>query len=120
MESYKKVIKLFVRSSLILIAAVIFSSCSARKGIPYSEPLALKTQELKNGEVLFNGHCNSCHPGGTSGLGPAINNKPLPKFLIRFQIRHGLGVMPDFEEEVLTDEQVKDIANYLVYLRKNG
>lgn len=118
MESRKKITELLKLIMCFLI--VVTSACSARKGVPYSEPLALEEQELKNGQVLFNGHCNSCHPGGSSGLGPAINNKLLPKFLMRFQMRHGLGVMPAFKEEALTDEEVKNIAKYLVHLRKNG
>lgn len=120
MESYKKKIKILISIILLGSVALIYSSCSARKGVPYSEPVVLAKQELKNGEILFYSHCNTCHPGGTAGLGPAINNKPLPKFYIRFQVRHGLGVMPDFDENVLKDEEVKNIAKYLVYLRKNG
>lgn len=120
MESYKKGIKISVFIILIGSLAAVYSSCSVRKGVPHSEPVVLATQELKDGEILFYNYCNTCHPSGTAGVGPAINNKPLPKFLIRFQVRHGLGVMPDFDEEVLEDEQVKNIAKYLVYLRKNG
>lgn len=121
MENNKKVIEFLLKGSLIAVIMVIaVMSCSVRKGVPTSEPVVLKTEELKNGQALFNSHCNTCHPGGASGVGPAINNKPLPKFLIRFQVRHGLGVMPDFEEEILTDKEVRNIAQYLVYLRKEG
>ncbi|MGK7391120.1 MAG: c-type cytochrome [Candidatus Cyclobacteriaceae bacterium M2_1C_046] len=120
MENYKKGIKTLVFFILIGSMAAVYTSCSVRKGVPYSEPVVLPTQDLEDGQVLFYSYCNTCHPSGTAGVGLAINNKPLPKFLIRFQVRHGLGVMPDFDEEVLKDEQVKKIAKYLVYLRKNG
>lgn len=95
-----------------------FTGCSAPKILPYSEPVTLKTEELEDGRKLYDQHCATCHPGGMSGLGPAIINKPLPEFLIRFQIRNGIGVMPAFKEDVLNDEQVENIAEYLVYLRK--
>ncbi len=106
-------------SVLILIFLILkITGCSAPKIMPYSEPVTLETKELENGSKLFDHHCASCHPGGMSGLGPAIINKPLPEFLIRFQIRNGIGVMPAFKKDVLDDEQVENIAEYLVYLRK--
>lgn len=94
------------------------TGCSAPKILPYFEPVTLETKELENGRKLYHQHCATCHPGGMSGLGPAVINKPLPEFLIRFQIRNGIGVMPAFKEDVLTDEQVENIAEYVVYLRK--
>lgn len=120
MESDERKVNFIKYILSFLIILLVSFSCSVRKGVPYSDPVVLNTESLKNGEILFDSYCNSCHPGGASGLGPAINNKPLPKFLMRFQVRHGLGVMPSFKEEVIKDEEVKDIAKYLAYLRKNG
>lgn len=101
-----------------LIFGMRMSSCSAPKEAPLSRVVEMPTEELQQGRVLFNEYCASCHPGGMSGVGLAIINKPLPKPLMEFQIRNGIGVMPAFGEEVLTDEQVDNIAEYLVYLRK--
>jgi mono/diheme cytochrome c family protein len=40
-------------------------------------------------------HCHQCHPrGGDGGLRPALNNKPVPGFLVKCQVRLGLGAMP--------------------------
>lgn len=102
----------------LLVLFCGLSSCSAPKSAPPAEPLSMPTEELEQGRVSFNQYCATCHPEGMSGVGPAIINKPLPAALIRFQIRNGVGVMPGFDEEVLTDEQVEHIAEYLVYLRK--
>lgn len=62
-------------------------------------------------------HCSQCHPGGEAGVGPAINDKPLPGFLIRFQVRQGLGAMPAFSIERITDDQLTDVITYLQALR---
>lgn len=125
MESYKEkimnLIRSFLAAGLFLLPGVSilnFSSCSAPKRVPDAEVVSMPTEELKNGRILFSQHCTTCHPEGMAGVGPAIINKPLPEFLMRFQIRHGVGLMPDFDEDVLTDEQVEHIAEYLVYLRK--
>ena len=96
----------------------LLTACSARKGVPHTEPLQATTEEVRQGEILFDQSCSSCHPNGTAGLGPALNNKPLPGFAIRFQIRNGVGVMPAFKEDMISDEGTKQIVAYLKELRK--
>lgn len=105
-------------SAIILLIMSGLMSCSPRKGVPYTEPLTEVNEEVQQGKILFNNYCSTCHPNGTAGLGPALNNKPLPGFAIRFQIRHGLGVMPAFDEEQISDEDSKKIVAYLKALRK--
>lgn len=106
------------KSLAIPLVILLMAACSPRRGVPYTEPLQANSAEVQKGMVLFDSYCSPCHPGGSSGLGPAINNKPLPGFLIRFQIRHGVGAMPAFSEEVISDEQSKMIVAYLKKLRK--
>ena len=62
-------------------------------------------------------HCQRCHPGGEAGLGPAIN--PAPGFAKRFQIRHGLGAMPAFDEKIIPDKELDNVLRYLKALKKN-
>jgi mono/diheme cytochrome c family protein len=103
-----------------LAAAVVFlgACASARR----SEPITGRTLEhrtdLAEGRRVFMQQCHTCHPGGEAGLGPAINNKPLPRSLIKFQVRHGLGVMPAFKAEQLTQAELDAVAEYLVALRR--
>jgi mono/diheme cytochrome c family protein len=70
--------------------------------------------EVARGERVFMAHCHECHPGGEAGLGPALNNKPLPGFLVRYQVRHGLGAMPAFPPGEIDDG---DLDALVVYLR---
>jgi mono/diheme cytochrome c family protein len=58
-------------------------------------------------------HCQKCHPGGEGGLGPALNSNPAPQFIYRFQMRHGLGVMPAFKKDEISKRDLKDISKYL-------
>lgn len=92
---------------------------SARRGEPIRGPLALQSEKIQKGEVVFMEYCNGCHPGGETGLGPAINNKPLPGFLIKFQVRNGLGVMPAFKQEVISSEELDQMVAYLKALRRH-
>jgi hypothetical protein len=53
------------------------------------------------------------HPAAEAGPGPALSNNPAPGFVKRFQVRHGLGAMPAFKNDVISKEDVKDIMHYL-------
>lgn len=56
-------------------------------------------------------------PRWGGGLGPAVN--PVPSFGKRFQIRHGLGTMPAFGKEAISDEEIDNVLSYLKALKKN-
>lgn len=107
-----------VAGGLLLSAAVLAAGCgSARRGVPVQQPFEADTPELQRGQRVFMQFCNGCHPGGTAGVGLALNNKPLPGFVIRYQVRHGLGVMPAFSDDVISEEQLDALVAYLDALR---
>jgi mono/diheme cytochrome c family protein len=100
------------------IALLLSWGCgSARRGVPLTEPLP-QTPAVQRGQKAFMHHCHACHPGGSAGLGPALNNKPLPGSLIRFQVRNGLGAMPSVSKDHLSDEELDDLVEYVITLRK--
>ena len=109
-----------ILSLKILVFAMIIAGCgSARKSVPVSNSLNVENKEVANGRTVFMEHCQACHPHGEAGLGLALNNKPLPGFFIRFQVRNGLGVMPSFKEDVISDQALSQVVTYLKTLRKN-
>ena len=110
-----------ILSCILLCLAVILlvASCSVRRSTPIKGPVPLEDSHVRNGQIQFMAHCQKCHPAGESGLGLAINTNPAPKFIKRFQVRHGLGVMPSFGVEEISDEDLSDILSYLRALRKN-
>jgi len=65
-------------------------------------------------------HCNQCHPFGQGGLGTALNDKPAPRFLVKTQVRVGLGVMPGFSKEKISPEELDHLVDYVMALRKAG
>jgi mono/diheme cytochrome c family protein len=69
--------------------------------------------ELSRGQLVFMHECNQCHPGGAAGLGPAINDKPLPGGLIKTQVRQGLGTMPHFSQQHISDDDLSAVVAYL-------
>jgi mono/diheme cytochrome c family protein len=106
---------------LIIILLLSTAGCgSARRGEPIVGPIPLTSDTARHGQQIFMKHCQQCHPGGEAGLGPAINNKPLPGFLIRFQVRHGYGAMPAFGEDQIASEDLVALLEYLHALRKHG
>lgn len=114
-----------MKRSIIFRAAVlgcliaVGSSCgSARRGEPLTGRHTLPEAEIALGQRVFDANCAQCHPGGTAGLGPALNNKPLPGWAIRFQVRNGLGVMPAFSGEQISGKELDALVAYLVWLRR--
>lgn len=109
------------RGFLLGLLLLLTQACgSARRGEPTRGPLVLQSEKLQKGQVVFMEYCNGCHPGGETGLGPAINNKPLPGFLIKFQVRKGLGTMPGFDKEHISSSELDNLVAYLKALRRNG
>lgn len=93
-------------------------ACGAeRRGEPTGPRVTPDTAREARGEALFHRFCYQCHPGGEAGLGPAINDKPLPAFAIKTQIRKGVGAMPSFSAELLSDGDVDAIIAYLGEMR---
>ncbi|MBW3563613.1 MAG: cytochrome c [Acidobacteria bacterium] len=108
--------KRFIAALILLMSVALIHCGSARRGLPITGPMELKAEQ-RAGQVAFMRTCHQCHPNGEGGLGPAINNKPLPSWLMKFQIRQGLGAMPAFDEDVLSDQEVDQIIAYLKELR---
>lgn len=106
--------------SLLLLLVVLVNCAPAYRGEPIVGPLNTSDLQVALGQHVFDAHCHECHPGGAAGLGPGINDKPLPGPLIEFQVRNGLGVMPAFSEEQITEEELDALVAYLLTLREHS
>ena len=108
-----------VARAALLAASLVVTSCVARRTEPIAPPLQLTNPQLVRGQQVFYAECHLCHPHGGAGLGPAIVNKPLPGFLIEFQVRHGLGAMPSFKPDKISSEDLDAVVAYLNFVRAN-
>jgi mono/diheme cytochrome c family protein len=106
--------------SLMISGLFLTMGCSARRGEPIVGSLAISEPGIARGQQVFHRQCHQCHPGGEAGLGPAINNKPLPGFLIKFQVRTGLGAMPAFSQNEISPEELDNLVDYLKALRSHS
>ena len=113
--------KIINRTAVFLASAVLAGAvigCGPeRRDEPVTEPLDLNDPQVVLGQKVFSRHCYQCHPGGASGLGPAINDKPLPVFGIKTQVRVGAGHMPAFSDKEISDEELEGVVKYLKGLR---
>jgi mono/diheme cytochrome c family protein len=94
-------------------------AATARRPNVIPDPRLRNNPRLAEGQRVFMEHCNQCHVGGAAGLGPSLNDKPIPTWFIRFQVRKGLGSMPAYSSDVITDSQLEDVVTYLRYLRQH-
>ena len=109
---------LSIRLALLLCIITLAAGCgTTRRGEPIIGEHQPPNEDVAEGLVAFDRYCSACHPGGEAGQGPALNNKPLPAFAIKFQVRHGLGAMPAFPEQVISEKELDDITAYLIWLR---
>jgi mono/diheme cytochrome c family protein len=102
-----------------LVAGLVVSSTachSARRGEALGRPLKDTSPAVERGHIVFQKHCYRCHPNGEGGLGPSLSDKPL--FVIKTQVRAGLGAMPGFRKEQISPEELDDLMKYMVALRK--
>lgn len=102
-----------------VVLLVLLVACGpSRRSEPLAGPLALEDPVLVQGEQTFARSCQPCHPRGEAGLGPALNDKPLPAWMIRFQVRNGLGTMPRFSRQQISDPELDAVVKYLKELRR--
>jgi mono/diheme cytochrome c family protein len=107
-------------AAMVMVLTVTLAACTgARRSEPVAGPFRPTDASLKRGEALFDRHCNKCHVGGEAALGPAINDKPFPKFLMHIQVRVGMGAMPSFKQDEISDEEVRLILDYLKALKRH-
>jgi mono/diheme cytochrome c family protein len=102
-----------------VISISLLSGCAtARRSEPLAGPLRLTNAQQQHGQLVFTENCNKCHPGGEAGLAPAINDKPFPDFLKKFQVRHGLGAMPHFDKQKISDADLQDLMTYIAAIHR--
>jgi mono/diheme cytochrome c family protein len=68
------------------------------------------------GEIVFAHYCNSCHPGGGRGAGPALPGIEKDEF-VRY-VRNGKGRMPAFNEGLISNEDLDQMYEYISSLKK--
>lgn len=106
------------RAVLLGTVAALATGCgSARRSEPLIGEVVVPDSTTALGQRVFDFNCSQCHPAGEAGLGPALNDKPLPGSLVRFQVRNGLGSMPSFGEEEISDAELDAVADYVTWLR---
>src|SRR5438045_9618956 len=103
---------------ICLTLAPLLAGCGpARRSEPLKGAARIGDPEVARGRVVFMNRCNRCHPGGEAGLGPALNDKPLPQFVTKMQIRQGLGAMPAFPATQLSDADMNAVVAYVRTIR---
>jgi mono/diheme cytochrome c family protein len=70
------------------------------------------------GQAVFEGNCIRCHPYGKRGVGPNLSKKELTVEQVRKQVRKGGLIMPSFSEEKINDEELGQVAEFVVSLKE--
>lgn len=78
---------------------------------------AAATGDVAAGKTVYDQYCNSCHPNGQKGAGPAIAGGTLPASRIQSQVRNGGGGMPAFPATQISDQQMTNLVAYVLSLK---
>jgi mono/diheme cytochrome c family protein len=113
----KSTTKYFLNVLASAFIAMSMINCSPRKSLPIAGPVSMNERE-KEGEKIFMEHCQRCHPQGEAGLGPGIHWAP--GFAKKFQVRHGVGAMPAFGDEHISDKELNQLMEYLKAMKQNS
>jgi len=103
--------------SLLFAAALLTSALieACDSGAPTATAIPAPPS-VATGDRIFAEFCNSCHPGGERGAGPAL--KPLLPMRtdeqIREVVRHGKVPMPGYSETSISND---DLTSLVMYLR---
>jgi mono/diheme cytochrome c family protein len=107
-----------VAAALASALALTAACAPTFRGEPVLEDLVHVDPQVALGERVFARACHACHPNALTGLGPGIIDRPIPGWLVRLQVRIGLGVMPAFSTEEIDDEELDALVAYLDALRE--
>jgi mono/diheme cytochrome c family protein len=98
----------------ISMLTLSLSACGAsRQSPPLQRAPAVLDQQQLAGQRVFMRECNGCHPQGDGGLGPALNDKPVPVVAIKLQVRQGLGAMPAFSDQEITSQELDALVAFM-------
>jgi mono/diheme cytochrome c family protein len=123
----KATIKIVLKRLTALSAIGLSAGCSMSEEVKRIEQVNQLEQRRKDasstdltGQQIFMRSCNTCHPGGRPGMGPALdkigehfpNDQQLKSF-----IRKGKGSMPAQPPEILNDKELDNLIDYLRALK---
>jgi mono/diheme cytochrome c family protein len=98
-----------------LVGALAVAGCaSPRKSLPFVGEPGITTAAQALGQRVFFVECNQCHPRGRAGLGSGLF---VPDLVLRTQVRAGLGAMPAFSEEQLSEAELDALVAYVGLLK---
>lgn len=119
--------KVFRRFAVLFASSCLLSGCvmsEEMKRIAAVKQAQQARQESGStdltGEQIFIRTCNTCHPGGSAGMGPSLENlaKDFPTDAkLKAFLRHGKGIMPPQPKEVLNDKEMDNLIGYLRALK---
>lgn len=104
------------KRTLVVLAFALGACGSPRKSEPFTGELTLNESQ-RRGQLVFFRNCNECHPQGESGVAPSINDKRVPDFVLKNQVRNPIAFMPNFEKDSISEQQLDDLVEYLKAVR---
>lgn len=114
--------------TLVFILLPTIAACSLSEEIKridasrrYEERQEASRSTDLTGEQIFIRSCNACHPGGKQGMGSSlieISQKYPDDEALKALIRKGKGIMPAQPANVINDDELDKLVEYLKTLKE--
>jgi mono/diheme cytochrome c family protein len=112
------------RKRAVIGAMAAYIMTSPVVGIATADPVAAKA-----GQLVYDKWCAPCHdpgiihPGTHALMAKYANSKPavlkewtdLDPLFLRYTVRHGVSIMPQFRKTEITDAELGDLVAYLTH-----
>jgi mono/diheme cytochrome c family protein len=108
------------RLSLFAAALLALAGCAADREPAETVAVEMTKERLAEGRQVFVRFCQTCHPAGRTGVGPRLEGRPLPAPIVRNRVRNGMGAMPAFGTDTISDDELDSIVAYVISLSRTG
>lgn len=130
----KKIILVFITSAFILSGFTFFQTNTwvvPTKSAKTSNPIQSNAESVKEGKIVWNQFCSSCH--GRTGLGDGIKAMQLKSKSVDFtlssfqsqsdgslfyKISEGRNEMPSFKKMIPEQKDIWNLVNFVRSLKK--
>ncbi len=108
----------FSHEDMMGLTAYLLSLREKKPLAPGSPVVGTLTPTAEEGKAVFERQCAACHPNGSSGIGPKLFGATFEKRYpgdaeLSKVIRQGIGTMPGYKSDQLSDDQLAKMIEYL-------
>ena len=102
--------------AIVAGASSLLSACNPGRQDGTAVASNVSDANAPPGKIIYEKHCIGCHPYGKGGIGPNLSKRKLTPEIVRKKVRKGGLIMPSFSEQQISNEELEQLAEFVVSL----